>query len=196
MKKFNAILAIATVALTSVFGFTSCQQDDAFDGGVVVCPGVMGGPTTPTDTPTDTPKANGTVDFEFFVSDEVLSLGEYTLTMQESGRETVMNMADGENDSHYYNNNKGFENTFTGKKMVFHNLKPGTVVTPSFKAFDGAFESLPADGVTEFMIMSDVVRHGYVGDLNIGNHTMPGLMNVKLEKCINDFTNKMVLNVK
>ncbi len=29
MKKFNSILAIAAVALTSVFGFTSCQDDSA-----------------------------------------------------------------------------------------------------------------------------------------------------------------------
>ena len=28
MKKFNSILAIATVALTSVFGFTSCDKND------------------------------------------------------------------------------------------------------------------------------------------------------------------------
>ncbi len=31
MKKFNTILAVAAVALTSVFGFASCEQDDDFD---------------------------------------------------------------------------------------------------------------------------------------------------------------------
>lgn len=30
MKKFNTILAIAAVALTSVFGFTSCEKSDPF----------------------------------------------------------------------------------------------------------------------------------------------------------------------
>ena len=32
MKKFNSTLAIAAIALTSVFGFTSCDKnDDVFD---------------------------------------------------------------------------------------------------------------------------------------------------------------------
>ena len=34
MKKFNSTLAIAAIALTSVFGFTSCDKnDDVFDEG-------------------------------------------------------------------------------------------------------------------------------------------------------------------
>ncbi len=71
MKKFNTILAIAAVALTSIFGFTSCEKDDPF-----VNPGpdtyFPGGPDNGVPGAKENQMLNGTLEYEF--SADVLNM--------------------------------------------------------------------------------------------------------------------------
>lgn len=189
MKKFSSFAAMVVVAVSAVFGLTSCQQDDVFDNG-----GGIERPVPPTPSANPTSTDNASVDFEFFVSDEILNLGDYTLTVERPNHTTVLDMASGECETKTYTNTQyGITKTSTGKKVVIYGLERGSVVTPSFKAFEGAFDLLPKDGATDATIISDCVCHNVANSgFNISPTSFVKMMNGKVEGYIANQTKSMV----
>lgn len=133
MKKFN-FLAIATIALTSVFGFTSCDKsNDSIN-----------------DVPASQSKQEANMEYQLFVSNEVLDLGDYVFTVENNGQTTTYKASEGQATSKTMKISKVNADpeiiTFYGKTVVMKDLKAGAKVTVEFVANESAIAALPADG--------------------------------------------------
>ncbi len=81
MKKFNSILAIATVALTSVFGFTSCDKadDDVFN--------------QPNPVDKNETKYFG---LQVAINEEAFQFGDVVITTNINGQEVPYSLSEGQ----------------------------------------------------------------------------------------------------
>ena len=155
MKTFNSffananvksIIAIAAVALTSVFGFTSCDKnDDVFTRETVVVK-PFPGPTV------DTPKAKTVeeCEYKFFASDSILALGDFKITIEYKGEKQEFYASKGTRDVKAFLERceDGVDEKFDprGKTITVQGVKEGSIVTPEFIPNDAAIAARPADG--------------------------------------------------
>ena len=155
MKKFNSFLAIAAIALTSVFGFTSCDKNDDVLNGQ---PDITNTPGTST-TDTDTKENKGIYECNYFVSDNVLSLGDFEITVEQDGEPTTYKVSEGQTAVETFNNadRDNFKSyQLAGHRLIIDNLKDGAKVNVKFVPNEDAISALPADGTITFGILRNI----------------------------------------
>ena len=171
MKKFNSILAIAAIALTSVFGFTSCDKNnDSFNN--MPDTTVNGGGTHKAETK----KADS--NYQLFLSNEVLDLGDVVVTVE--GQSTQYKASEAPSTSttmKFQVLDKTYEETFNGRTITVNNVKPGAKVTAEFIPNKEAIAALPADGATNMA----VARYISGGESDKMEYPSKGLINPKVE---------------
>ena len=166
MKKFNSILAIAAIALTSVFGFTSCDKNnDSFNN-------------MPDAGPTQKPVDKKDSNYQLFLSNEVLDLGDVVVTVE--GQSTQYKASEAPSTSttmKFQVLDKTYEETFNGRTITVNNVKPGAKVTAEFIPNKEAIAALPADGATNMA----VARYISGGESDKMEYPSKGLINSKVE---------------
>ena len=180
MKKFNTILAIATVAISSVFGLTSCDKNDDSINNI---PAPMPQQEVKEDA------KNVDYDYQLFFSDEILSLGDCEITVENNGETTSYTASNGQAEaktmaskdpavSRVYN--------FNGKTVNIKNLKAGSKVTIKFVPDEQAIASLPADGSTNIGFSRLITGTNATGAhvSNSDDFPMPGLKNARVSDYI------------
>ena len=190
MKKFNSILAIAAVALTSVFGFTSCDKNDDMlnqPGTTMDQPGDNGGIK---DTPA---QSNSTYNYILFANDNVLNLGDVKVTVEQDGQIQEYKLSDAQTATGTFKK-KTKEGTVDvslgGKMLVINNVKSGAKVAPSFDGNADAIAALQQDGHSDIVFYAGHFKNLDDGIKAMGNaFVMYGLQNVKVVDYINARTN-------
>lgn len=162
MKKLNLFLACAAVAVASVFGLSSCDKEDN--------PGKDGGSK-------DVVK---TYDYLLCANDEILDGGDILINVVKDGKPTEYNLKNGTEKKIMY---KG--KNYTGKEMVFSNLKKGDTAEPKFVAKEGAF---PAGGNSNPLIVRLIkaYKNNVPSSIDSKSDTfaIPGLDNEKVQNYV------------
>lgn len=157
MKKFNTILAIATVALTSIFGFTSCEKnDDAFKQ-----PETQVAKSSQVQTQKSQTVCS-TFEYNLFINDEILNLGDVVVSLEQDGHTTEYKASEAQTTTKVAKeeiNGSIVETTIYGKMIVIKGIKPGAVINPSFHGNTDALASLPKDGKTDLAIFTYYIKN-------------------------------------
>jgi len=149
MKKFNSILAIAAVALTSVFGFTSCDKnDDSINNAAT--------PVRPSQEQKAQDKAtNMYYGYQVFVSDQALALGDLVVTVDNNGQTQQYKASEGQTGSMLGNVDNGEAPVFMGRVVVvpvFKASAEGVSISVKFEKNETAIAALPTDGCEDYLI--------------------------------------------
>ena len=182
MKKFNSffesakamtILAIAAIALTSVFGFTSCDKNnDSFNEPVQ--PTTFNCPQKPTNNKADS-------NYQLFLSNEVLDLGDVVVRVEGENTEYKASEAPSTSTTMKFQVlDKTYEETFNGRTITVNNVKPGAKVTAEFIPNKEAIAALPADGTTNMA----VARYITGGENDKRENPTKGIINSKVESLL------------
>ena len=178
MKKFYYFFAMATVALVSLCCLSACGDDDEEEY---------------------KPQSKSTYDYKFFVSDEVLALGDIDLHLKGTDIEQHINVASqGVKSTRTYNSTDGSSKTYSGKEFIFTNIQYGQTITPSFTQNDSAVDALPKDGKTAMAIGYKIIRH-YNGEAFVVDNnesSTGGLMNSRIMSAIYDHVKLLSYTMK
>lgn len=140
MKKFNSIFAIAAVAVSTVFGFSSCDKSGDSINNI---------PDQSSKQEQKSDPKNVNYEYQVFISNSVLDFGECVFTVENNGQKTEYKASAAQSSSTTmelsgFGEAKSY--SFNGKTVVMSNLKAGAKVTAEFIPNESAIAALPADG--------------------------------------------------
>ena len=209
MKKFNSIFAVASVVLTSVFGFTSCQKDPL---------PVQNNKTEDTKQETkEESKVNKYYGFQMFVNDEALALGDIVVVVNSDGKTTEYKASESQTASvnskdfisvsdktamEVFNIKEGkySKEVYTGKKLVVPNfyVKSDVSFEIKFVPNEAALSALDMDGKTDVVL---TYTYGYSPKNNFALDatdlkSLSREMNGEIKINGNKYTNSNLKNVR